>query len=448
MAGPARLTDRPSRPSRSSRPSPQGRRGRRLVAGGVIALVVLAAGGLFLLTHRTATAATQPRTVTVSHGTVQQTVQATATVEPAVEDDESFASAGTVDRVPVSVGESVTAGQLLASLDPRSLESQLALARAVVTEAQAQVTAASASGSASQLAAANAQLAADQAKVDQAQQAVSQARLTSPIDGVVAAVNVKVGSTVAGGSSTGSAATASAGAARSSGSGGAPGASAESSAVSAAAGSSSAGSSGSGSSGAVTVISTRSWLVQTQVSSTDLPRLRKGMQAQIEPSGSRTTVFGTVDTIGIVASSSSSGTSQFPVTIAVTGTPAGLYAGTSASVSILVKQLDDVLTVPTAALSSSGSRTTVTVLRSGAEAVVPVTIGRVFGARTEITSGLSDGAQVVLPDTLDVRGATGSAGTGGTGTTGSTRTRGSGGTGGFGGGGFGGGFGGGNRNGG
>ena len=409
-----------------------GRRGRRLLVSAVVALLVVAAGGAFLLTHRTASAATQPRTVAVSHGTVQQTVQASGTIEPAVEDDESFGSAGTVDSVPVSVGESVTAGQLLASIDPTSLESQLTLARAVVTQAQAQLTAATSSGSASQIAAANAQLAADRVKVDEAQQALAQARLTSPIDGVVAAVNVKVGSTVSGGSSGGSGSTATT--RSSAGAGGAAAGSASSGAGSSGAGSSSSGSSSAASSSAaVTVISTRTWIVQTQVSSTDLPGLKKGMQAQIVPSGSRTTIFGTVDTIGIVASSSSSGMSQFPVTVAVTGTPSGLYAGTSAAVSILVKQLDNVLTVPTAALSSTGTRTTVTVLKDGAEVVVPATIGRVFGARTEITAGLADGAQVVLPDTLGLRGTTGSGATGGTGGTGGART------GGFGGGGFGGG---------
>jgi multidrug efflux pump subunit AcrA (membrane-fusion protein) len=418
-----------------------GRRGRRLLVSAVVALVVTGAGGAFLLTHRTASAATQPRTVAVSHGTAQQTVQTSGTIEPAVEDDESFGSAGTVDSVPVSVGESVSAGQLLASIDPTSLESQLTLARAVVTQAQAQLTAATSSGSASQIAAANAQLAADRVKVDEAQQALAQARLTSPIDGVVAAVNIKVGSTVAGGSSGSSGSTATT---RSSASGGGSAAGAGSSgAGSSGAGSSGAGSASSGSSvasssAAVTVISTRTWIVQTQVSSTDLPGLKKGMQAQIVPSGSRTTIFGTVDTIGIVASSSSSGTSQFPVTIAVTGTPSGLYAGTSAAVSIVVKQLDNVLTVPTAALSSTGTRTTVTVLKDGAEVVVPVTIGRVFGARTEITAGLADGAQVVLPDTLGLRGTAGSGGTGGTGGAGGARTGGFGG-GGFGGGGFGGG---------
>src|SRR6478672_1335854 len=377
-----------------------GRRGRRLIGTAVAALLLAGAGGAYAVAHRAASAQPQARTLTVTRGTVQQTVSATGTIEPATEADLSFQSAGTVNSVGVSVGQQVTKGEVLASIDTSALQGQVTLAQAVVTQAQAQVTAAGSSGSASQIAAADAQLASAQAKLLAAQQALSQARLTSPIDGVVAAVAVKVGSTV-GGSGT------------------------------------------SVSSGAaVSVISTNAWVVQTQVGNADLASLKQGMQAQILPTGSRTTIYGTVESIGIVASSSSSGTSQFPVTIAVTGAPAGLYAGTAASVSIIVKQMDDVLTVPTAALSSSDGRTTVTVLQNGQQVTTAVTVGRIFGARTEITAGLSDGAQIVLPGTFGTRGTgtvsrTGGLGGGGTGGTG-TRAGGFGG-GGFGGGGFGGG---------
>ena len=367
----------------------------------VMAVLVLAGGGVALALNRgTASAQVQPRTVTVSHGTVQQTVSASGTIEPAVEDDLSFRSAGTVDTVGVDVGQHVTRGEVLASIDTTSLQSQVTLARAVVTQAQAQVSAAGSSGSASQIAAADAQLASAQARLVAARESLAEARLTSPIDGVVAALNVKVGSTVGG--SGGSGSSGSSGSASGSG----PSASGG--------GSGSGGTSGSGgassasgsppSSAAVSVISTNGWVVQTQVANADLASLKKGLQAQILPSGSRTTIFGTVQAIGIVASSSSSGTSQFPVTVAVTGTPTGLYAGTAATVSIVVKQVDNVLTVPTVALSSSGGRTTVDVLQSGQQVTTAVTIGRIFGARTEITGGLADGAQVVLPSSFGTRG--------------------------------------------
>ena len=36
----------------------------------------------------------------------------------------------------------------------------------------------------------------------------------------------------------------------------------------------------------------------------------------------------------------------FPVTIAVTGSPSGLYAGSTATVSIIVQQINNVVEVP------------------------------------------------------------------------------------------------------
>ncbi|GAA2479245.1 biotin/lipoyl-binding protein [Terrabacter carboxydivorans] len=141
-----------------------------VIAAGAL---VLAGGGVaFAVNHGTASAQTQPRTVTVSHGTVQQTVSASGTIEPATEDDLSFQSAGTVDSVGVDVGQHVTKGEVLASIDATSLQSQVTLAQAVVTQAQAQVTAAGSSGSASQVAAADAQLASAQAKLVAAQQSL------------------------------------------------------------------------------------------------------------------------------------------------------------------------------------------------------------------------------------------------------------------------------------
>src|SRR6478735_2839992 len=344
-----------------------GRRGRRLIGTAVAALLLAGAGGAYAVTHRSASAQPQARTLTVTRGTVQQTVSASGTLEPTTEADLSFQSAGTVNSVGVSVGQQVAKGEVLASIDTSALQGQVTLAQAVVTQAQAQVTAAGSSGSASQIAAADAQLASAQAKLLAAQQALSQARLTSPIDGVVAAVAVKVGSTVGGSSTSGSSGSSSSGAGRVASGGGSGGSGGS------AAGTGTTGASGS-SSAAVSVISTNAWVVQTQVGNADLASLKQGMQAQILPTGSRATIYGTVESIGIVASSSSSGTSQFPVTIAVTGAPTGLYAGTAASVSIIVKQMDDVLTVPTAALSSSDGRTTVTVLQNGQQVTTPVTV--------------------------------------------------------------------------
>jgi len=169
-------------------------------------------------------------------------------------------------------------------------------------------------------------------------------------------------------------------------------------------------------------------VVDVSVTSADLPQLKKGLQAEITPTGSTTKVFGTVKSVGIVASSSSGGSASFPVTIAVTGSPKGLYAGGAVDVAIIVKQVENVLTVPTNALHTVNGKTVVYQMTNGSQVSTPVTVGATYGPVTQILSGLKTGDKVV-GTSFRIGGATGGNRTrqGGTG---------GGGTGGFGGGGF------------
>ncbi len=381
-----------------------------------VVVLVVGAGGAFALSRRTSqTTATQQRTVAATVGTMQQTVAATGTLAPATESDLSFTSSGTVTRLDVTVGQKVSKGAALAAIDDTALRSALDVASAQELQAQAQVTSATSAGSATaataaQLASANASLASAQAQLSAAQSALSQSTLVSPINGVVASVGISVGAQVSGSGGSASSAGSSA-SSRTGSAGGAGGATGSS-----AAGSSSNSGSGSGaSSAAVTVISTSSWIVNTDVTSADLANVKAGLQAQITPTGARNPLFGTVTNVGIVASSSTSGVAQFPVVVAVTGSPSGLYSGTSVSVNIIVKQLTGVLTVPTLAVRTENGATVVTVARGGANVTVPVTIGQVFGAQTQVTKGLAQGDQVVLPTFGGSGFGTGRTGTGGTG---------------------------------
>ncbi len=384
---------------------------RRLVVLIAVAVLVVGAGGAFALSRRTSqTTATPQRTVAAAVGTMQQTVAATGTLAPATEADLSFTSPGTVTKLDVAVGQKVSKGAALAAIDDTALRSALDVASAQEAQAQAQVTSATSVGSATaataaQLASANASLASAEAQLSAAQAALSQSTLVSPINGVVAAVGVSVGTQVSGSAGSGGPSTSS----RTGSSGGAGGSSAV-------AGSSGSSSSGSGAaSSAVTVISTSSWIVNTDVTSADLANVKAGLQAQITPTGARNPIFGTVESVGIVASSSTSGVAQFPVVVAVTGSPRGLYSGTSASVNIIVKALTGVLTVPTLAVRTENGATVVTVARDGANVTVPVTVGQVFGAQTQVTKGLAEGDQVVLPSFGGAGFGTGRTGTGGTG---------------------------------
>ena len=114
----------------------------------------------------------------------------------------------------------------------------------------------------------------------------------------------------------------------------------------------------------------------------------------ITPENSTTPVYGTVTSVGLVASSSST-VATFPVTIAVTGSPTGLYAGSTATVSIVTKEITDAVQVPTAAISYSGGNATVTAVVNGSHVSRSVTTGQVSSGYTQITGGLTSGDKVV-----------------------------------------------------
>jgi multidrug efflux pump subunit AcrA (membrane-fusion protein) len=389
----------------------------------VVLLAAIIGVSIWATTRSSASTTSSTTLVAASSGTVRQTVTASGTIEPAHEADLSFAVSGTVTSVSAQVGSKVTAGQVLATVDPSDLQASVDSAQASLDAANATLSATSSSDTA-QYAAAQAQVASATSKLSSAQESLADAKLTSPIAGTVAAVSVATGDAVSGSGGSGS----SGGSGGSGGSGSNGSGSNSSSAFAAAASSNSSSNSGS-SSAQITVISTDSWIVNATVGSTDLAQLKSGLEAEITPTGSTSPVFGVVQSVGIVASSSSSGSAEFPVTITVTGSPTGLYAGGSANVAIIVKQLQNVLTVPTAAIHTVNGKTVVYVQSGGSRVTKTVTVGSTFGATTQITAGLKSGDQVEVT-TIAGRGRTGT-GTG-------NRTGGFGGTG-FGGGGFGGG---------
>jgi multidrug efflux pump subunit AcrA (membrane-fusion protein) len=206
------------------------------------------------------------------------------------------------------------------------------------------------------------------------------------------------------------------------------------SSASAAGSSSSAASNSSGAQ--VVVVSTGSYVVNATLNSTEVSQVLVGDQATITVGGSATPVYGTVGSVGLLATTTS-GVSSFPVVIDVTGSPAGLFGGTSANVSIIVKELQDVIVVPTTAITYSGGATTATLDSNGTKTTQDVTIGTASGGQTQVISGLSVGQKIYVT-TVSFRGPLGTGRTGGGGFGGGGF-----GGGGFGGGGFGGGGGGG-----
>jgi multidrug efflux pump subunit AcrA (membrane-fusion protein) len=139
-----------------------------------------------------------------------------------------------------------------------------------------------------------------------------------------------------------------------------------------------------------------------------------------------------VAAIDPIASSSSS-VVQYTVTFALDRANKQLKPGMTATVAVTTAEKDNVLQVPSAAVTGSGRTARVTVQKNGVSQTVPVVAGLVGDSSTEIVSGLTAGETYVISTT--VARQTGAA----TGTTTTPATRAGGGLGGLGGGGFGGG---------
>ena len=144
------------------------------------------------------------------------------------------------------------------------------------------------------------------------------------------------------------------------------------------------------------MIGTDSYVVNTTVDDTQIGQITDGDQVVITPTtGSATPIYGTVGSISLIGSQSSNVTT-FPVVVNVTGSPSGLYAGASADVSIIIKQLNNVTEVPSGAINyDANGRATVTEVVNGTDVVKNVTVGAAENGETQITSGISPGTKVL-----------------------------------------------------
>lgn len=112
---------------------------------GVIALgaVVLILLGLISRETIFAKPAAAPlRLATVSRGTVKAQVSGTGSLVPAGQENVNFRVTGQLTEIDVKVGDHVTAGQVLARIDPTSAQATLSQARASLASAQANLQAA------------------------------------------------------------------------------------------------------------------------------------------------------------------------------------------------------------------------------------------------------------------------------------------------------------------
>ena len=314
--------------------------------------------------------ATETAEVTIAEatlGTYQTTVTATGTVEPSRQADLDFAVSGRVIDVAVEPGDTVKAGAALARLDTAALDAELASAKARLFAAET-TAAGDADESSIQRAAHDAEVASGRAALLEAEQNLDAATLRATLAGTVGAVTVEVGDQAGGGASS--------------------------------AGGTAGGGSTSVSAPAVTVIKPTTFVVEADVAAADIDQVSEDLQVTIAPSGAAEDIYGTVTAVGRIAEAEdASGAATFPVTVTVTGKREDLYAGTSADISIIVKQIPDVLTVPTLAVRSDDGTTYVDKVEGSKAERTPVEVGETYGAATEIVSGLVEGdrIQVAVP---------------------------------------------------
>ncbi len=92
---------------------------------------------------------------------------------------------------------------------------------------------------------------------------------------------------------------------------------------------------------------------------------------------------------------SSSGVTSYPVTILLDPTKTEIYPNMAVNVNIITKAKNDVLMVPTTAITSANGVSTVLVKKDGKYETVQVETGDSNDSQTEIVSGLSEGETVV-----------------------------------------------------
>lgn len=446
-------TDAPTDPAAAD--SPAAARGRhsllslrRRWVGALLALALLAGGATavwwFVLRDEPAETVgmtTEAQVVEVTSGTIGETVSAEGTVAAAATEDLSFAASGTVTSVRVSAGDTVTAGQVLATIDSAELESALAAAEADLAEAEAQLDDAQDAGSSDeQIEVLEASVVTAQDAVDSAAEALEGATLTASIDGLVTSVDLTTGEELGSSGTSGTTVTGSAsGSGQSSSTLGSSDTGAVAPGVTGATGGST--STTTTSDPQIQIVSAGSFAVELAVDTSDIDKIEVGQEVELsistESSGTTATgpggfmppgmaggfpggggaagsddadedddsadaaeltATGLVSEISGVADASS-GVATYTVTVGFSDDSGDIWAGSTATAEIDVAARDDVTLVSSTAVTTTDGISTVTVALDGtvdgATEEREVTTGETSGNQIEIVEGLEPGDQVI-----------------------------------------------------
>ncbi|MEK2491433.1 biotin/lipoyl-binding protein [Kitasatospora purpeofusca] len=407
------------------------------------------------------TAAKAPvRTATVTKGTVLATVSGTGTLASPTDAAQDFTTGGRLTAVKVAVGDQVTKGQVLATVDTTAAQQQVDAAQAALntasvnlTKARAGVTtttvqqlpARAANGSSggngtggtsgtggtagrgaggssasapsadpsgqtapsaqatvpaapvavpepqtttisttkvdeAAVAQAEQQLATAQTNLSNAQTALAGTTLTASVDGTVASVAGKAGDTVGatGGSSSGS-------------------------------GTKSTGSSATAPSGFIVLTNPTGMQVTANFSELDSLKLKKGEAATVTLNAQSDSRFNasvlSVSPLPVSGSGGGAAAVQYSATLQISGDTSKLRTGLSATVSVVTGEADNALSLPTSALSGTGSSRTATLVhQDGSSDRVTVEVGVEGDTTVQVLTGLNEGDKVELASTSGSNG--------------------------------------------
>jgi macrolide-specific efflux system membrane fusion protein len=331
------------------------------VSGLLVVLVLSVAWGAYgLLGGGSGGKATSSlRTVAATRANVVEMVTAAGVLQSKYSANVDFSTAGTVKEIDVKVGDAVSKGQRLATLDNALANKQVQVARANLEAARQLLSDAVTKGAST--AQPRAQVQQAELQLEQAQDTLAATVLTAPGDGTVVSLSGSVGQRAGGGTSGG-------------------------------------GQNSASGSGAFLVITDLANLaVRASVVETDVSKLKPDQQASVTVNAlPNQPIQAKVTEIGL-APTSSDGIVRYGVSLALSNSPPTLRPGQSASVQVTVAEAENTLAVPPAALQTAGGQSTVTVLTKGQQVRRSVGAGVRSDQLVQITSGLQEGDQVVLP---------------------------------------------------
>ena len=330
---------------------------------------------------------TDPTKTTELQNQVTQAQSAVTTAENAVTTAKSSLTQAQQTRdktllsskqnVQTQEGQVSAAGDSLASQEAQRASNQQPAREGAVESAQAQID--------------NARV-----SVEQAEQAVKDTTVRAPVDGTVAdisAVRGQSSSSAGGGSASGGS------------SGGTSG-----NETSGSSGTSS--SSSSSGSGLVSLVNEKVKQITASVAEADIVKVKSGQTASVTFPASSKTLSGKVTSVA-TQSTVSNNVVQYDVAISLPTANSTVRLGQTGDVTITTASHADVLYVPTSAITTTGNQATVTRRADGTDATVQIETGLVGSVGTEVTRGLNEGDQLVLPTGTGTQGFTFPGGPGG-----------------------------------